>query len=501
MNAATLRWSRPLAVLACLTPLLLVSSLYADLRASTQSILNAADLRKTKIGIHIYDMDRQETLVDINSDEPLIPASNMKVLTSAAALQTLGPDFVFRTELRFLPPGPTAGPRLVIVGDGDPAFGDATLLARHGLDAEKLLDAWTQAIVATGFRQFDQLVVDDRVFDNQFVHSSWPADQLNQWYCAQVTGLIFNNNCLDLLPEPTTAGQTTRVRIWPEAPVVTITNRSVTGNADTFWVSRKAGSNEMTFYGKVKSRRTRPINVTLHDTPMFFGELIRHRLAREGIVVNEVIRPAVDAQLPAGQTLHVIQTTIDQVLDRCNKDSQNLFAESLFKRMGRQVTGQPGSWENGGAAMRLFLRQRLGARSATLSIADGSGMSRENRVTARSLSDIIAAMARDPQLNKTFLQSLSVGGQDGTLRNRFTDLRGTVVLGKSGYINKVSTLSGLVIVTDPSNPQQLRTIVFTLLFNDFDPPVYVSHVRDVQNKLVRMIHEHVHRQLATTAAR
>lgn len=500
MNAVPLRWFRALAFLACLTPLLLTSTLHADLRGRTQSILNAADLRKTRIGIYIYDLDRQQTLVDINGDEPMIPASNMKVLTSAAALQTLGPDFVFRTELRYLPGGPTAGPRLVIIGDGDPAFGDATLLSRHGLDAEKLLDAWIQAIAATGVRQFDQIIVDDRVFDDNFVHSTWPADQLNQWYCAQVTGLIFNNNCLDLLPEPTTPGQTSRVRIWPDAPIISITNRSVTGNADTFWVSRKADSNELTFYGKVKSRRSRPINVTLHDTPIFFGELIRHRLASQGIVVNEVIRPAHDAQLPAGQTLHVIQTTIDQVLDRCNKDSQNLFAESLFKRMGRKVTGQPGSWENGGAAMRMFLRQRLGARSATLSIADGSGMSRENRITARTLSDVIVAMARDPQLNRPFLQSLSVGGKDGTLRNRFTDLKGTVVLGKSGYINKVSTLSGLVIVTDPNRPQELRTVAFALMFNDFDPPVYVSHVRDVQNKLVRMIHEHIQGQMTVPAA-
>ncbi len=499
MNAAYPRWSRVIVFLACLLPLLAASAAHADLRGRAQGIINASDLRKTQVGIYIFDADRQQVLVDINADEPMIPASNMKVLTSAAALQTLGPDFVFRTELRLLPAGATAGNRLVVIGDGDPAFGDASLLARHGLDNEKLLEAWVQAVVATGIRQFDQLIIDDRVFDQDFVHSSWPADQLNQWYCAQVAGLNFNDNCLDLLPEPTGEGQTVRVAIWPQVPSLNITNRATTGNADTFWVSRRPGSNDMTFYGKVKSRRTRPINVTIHDPPMFFGELLRHRLSRVNVAVNEVVRPAAETQFPPGKTLHLMQTTIDQVLDRCNKDSQNLFAEALFKRMGRKTTGQPGSWENGSAAMRLFLRSRLGAKSATLVVADGSGMSRDNRVSARSLVDVIHAMSRDPAMGKPFLESLSIAGQDGTLRNRFADLKGTVVLGKSGYINKVSTLSGLVVVTDPSRPNGLRTIHFALMFNDFEPPVYVHQVRDVQNKLVRMIHEHVQSQFTVPA--
>lgn len=479
------------------------SVVLADLTSQTQAIINAADLRKTEVGVYIYDLDNNTPLASINPDRPLIPASNMKVFTTAAALQTLGPDFVFRTELQMLRAGVVKGttnPTLVIKGDGDPAFGDPDLLAKHGLDIEKLLDTWINAVKTTGVKTFDKLIIDDRVFDQDFVHPSWPADQLNQWYCAQVAGLNFNDNCVDLYPEPTVAGQSPRVLIWPLVPAINITNRAMTGGGDTFWVSRKAGTNDMVFYGKVKNRRTSPINVTIHDPPIFFGELMKHRLSQAGITVASIVRPESDDQLPQGQVLHVIQTTIDQVIQRCNKDSQNLFAEALFKRMGRKVTGRPGSWDNGAAALRIFLHNRLGARSASLSIADGSGMSRDNKITSRSMVDVLQAMATDPKMSEIFLDSLSVAGEDGTLRKRFADLKDAQVLGKSGYIRSVSTLSGIVIVNDPTRPNGKRTILFSLLFNGFEPPVYLHAVRDTQDKLVKLIYDSVHARAQAAAA-
>jgi D-alanyl-D-alanine carboxypeptidase/D-alanyl-D-alanine-endopeptidase (penicillin-binding protein 4) len=270
-------------------------------------------------------------------------------------------------------------------------------------------------------------------------------------------------------------------------PTVNLVNRAVTGNADTFWVSRKMGTNDMVFRGKVKNRRSSPINVTVNDPPMFFGALLQYRLKLAGVAVDHVVRPAADAQFPAGKTLHVIQTTIDQVLQRCNKDSQNLFAECLFKRMGRKVTGRPGSWDNGAAAMRLFLHDRLGARSAALTIADGSGMSRDNHVTARSLVEVLTAMVRDPRLSEPYVQSLSIGGVDGTLEHRFHDLKGATVLGKSGYISQVATLTGMVLVPDATRPSGHRTVMFSLLFNGFVPPIYLSTIHDLQDHIVGLI--------------
>src|SRR5690606_32993127 len=149
----------------------------ADLTGQTRGIIDGAGLRDTEVGIYIYDLDSQSVLASINPDQLLMPASNMKVFTTAAALNTLGPDFVFRTELQMLPAGSIAGttlPHLLVKGAGDPAFGDPDLLAKHGLDIEKLLDTWVQAVKATGVTHFDQLIVDDRVFDQDFVHDSWP---------------------------------------------------------------------------------------------------------------------------------------------------------------------------------------------------------------------------------------------------------------------------------------------------------------------------------------
>ncbi len=493
----------PHRFLASLALLLAVCVADAGVDSQAKAIVRSGELRSTKVSLYALDLETGENLLSLHSDEPMLPASNLKLVTSAAALSLLGADYHFKTELRLLSAAPlpaTPGlPSLAIIGEGDPAFCDNTLLASLAPevnDLDKIIALWVEHVKKTGVRHFERLLVDDRVFDRQFVHPSWPKDQLTAWYCAQVAGINFNTNCIDVYPEPQTPGAAPRVRIYPHASFITTINRAVTGSADTFWVHRAEGSNDLTFMGKIKSRRASAINVTLHDPPIFFAQLLAQRLAEAGIRINGIQRPEDQTRLPPGQTLHIVQTGMRPILARCNKDSQNLYAEALLKRIGQRLTGSPGSWENGSAAARVFLNQKLGPTAAVVRLADGSGLSRDNRVTAHALVELLRVMAADPANGSLYMQSLSVAGEDGTLDNRLEAKLAGQVFAKSGYIAGVSCLSGYLALPKPQGG--LRTIAFSFLFNDLDPKVSVHQVKGLQDKLVRLLDGDLAKQLDST---
>ena len=447
----------------------------------------------------VVDLDNNRTLARQNADELMMPASNMKLFTTASALGVLGEDFVFETKLRMIDEK-----TIIVRGDGDPAFGDPKILwqtplaALNGtpyegqkIDIELMLRIWIDQIRKAGVKRIERLIIDDRIFDQKTIHPTWPEDQLHKWYCAQVAGLNFNTNCVDIYATPTKIGRTPRIRIVPHTKgtsFLSVTNRTVTGDSDTFWVSRKISTNQLTFSGKVRIHRKTPVWVTVHDPAMFFGNVLASRLINTGVAVDMVTRPKADEILPRGKTLHVIRTPITDVVNRCNKDSQNLYAEALLKRMGRQITGAPGSWENGSAAMRIFLREKLGTHAARVQPADGSGLSRNNRITARVMIDLLGAMHRDRKIGPAFKASLAVAGKDGSLKKYFTTGMNGDVHGKTGYINFVRTLSGYLFV--PGEKGETKTIAFSILFNDIKPPALSHQILKLRNDLVYAIDKH-----------
>ena len=490
----------------------LAASAPADLAADVQAAIKAAGLKDATIAVSVRDADSDAELVAVQADRPMIPASNMKLLTSGTALHLLGPDFRFRTRLVLVREraGSGAGGTLVIVGDGDPGFADPDLLAsttwvgkdgtvHRGMSSDQLVALWVDAVKAAGVTSLREVVVDDRIFAREFFHPAWPVDQLNQRSFAEVAGLNFQTNLIGLLPRPGN-GPRPEFELRPRAPWISIENKATAGTGkkdkQDVWFSRVANANTFTARGNVKFASTDPIEVPLHDAPSFMAALMAHRLRAAGIEVGSArVASSQDPQFidPRDGTVRgellapTVETPFEQVLARCNTDSQNVHAEALLKRAGHVATKQPGSWTSGAEAVRRTIADRLGdpQLAAGLKVSDGSGLSKENRVTARLLTAWLNSFHADSRLSAPFVDSLAVGGESGTIRNRFGKLAtaGVTVQCKTGFVNGVSCLSGYVTMPDG------RRRSFSVLGNNLVQAGAVAKAKKLQEAIVEAVAE------------
>ena len=451
--------------------------------ASARQIISGIDLKGADVSAYAVDLSTGAELVSIDADEAMAPASNLKVVTTAAALKILGPDFRFRTEIRAAD-GPN-GTILIVKGDGDPSLGDPKILKANGMDVEQFLQLWVEAVQRAKITKIDRVVVDDRIFEESGVHPIWNKKDLGDWFTAPVSGFSFNDNCLDFFP--TVVGGKVELRTSPAVPFMKFTNKVSysKGAKDSFSAVHRAGLNEWTCAGVIGGTHTSATSAPVADAPELFADILASRLTAAGIPVGSSSKVEPGEKLPASRLILPIETPIGVVMARCNKDSINLFAEAFLKRVGHKVTGQPGSWENGAAAIMTYLRQTLGDKAvAHTQISDGSGLSKENRVTTRVLVGVLQAMNADAKFAEMFRESLSVGGEDGdgTLKraNRFKNVTGQVYA-KTGYISSASTLTGYLVA--PGG----KVIAYSILCYSPKGGVNAGDCKAIQDRIVQLL--------------
>ena len=428
--------------------------------------IQRATIGEAVVGVAALDLETGRPIALIGEAAAMVPASNQKLLTTGAALLTLGPSFVYQTAVK------VEGDRVRIVGAGDPSLGDAELLeqTQPDLSTEGLLAALANAVLEADTGPIREVVVDDRVFDRQHLHPSWDPDDVNKSWSAEVSGLAFNANVLAVFVEPGAggAGSAPKYHVEPAVPWIEMQNRgrTVTKSRHTAWISRSLANNRFTILGNIRYAAQVPIRVPFHDAPTFIAELFADRLARAGVRTADGGTPPSRAAEPnerfeAGRTVAVVNTPLADVLRQCNVDSQNLYAESLLKLIGHRVTGEPGSWTNGGAVVRMLISDTIGAEhAATTAVADGSGLSDQNRVSPLTLARWLRALYERDPLRTPMVESMPTVGE-GTLKRRFrsTALQNDV-RAKSGTIDGVRCLSGYLLDGTGGG------IAFSILVND-----------------------------------
>ncbi len=471
-----------------------------SLERQLREVLGDSKLGAAQVGVCVVDVASGDMLATINEKQSLIPASNLKLLTSGAALWTLGKDFEFRTRLL------KVGDKLVISASGDPGFAEPRLLEEMGISVGAFVDRLAESVKKSGFSGVREVVVDDRVFDKQWVHPTWPEDQLNRWYAAEVSGLMFHGNLLQVFATAATRpGPSPLPRTEPSAPWLEMANaaQTVATGSTALWAMRDGNAMfRYRLFGSIRTTPTEPVEVATHDGGMIFARLLADRLAAAGLMAaGAAALPryalAEEAFEPAdGGVLVVVRTPLARVLKRCNADSYNLYAEALLKRTGREVSGQPGSWANGATVVRMLASEKLGHDAGELIMADGSGLSRDNRVSAHLMASWLAALARDPLTRDAFIESLASPGE-GTLSKRFRDkdrLTGEVAA-KSGYINGVQCLSGYV--TQPDG----QRAAFSILVNNTGQVAPGGSAKEFHEKVVRQIDKWMDRNKAAAKPR
>lgn len=464
-----------------------------DLQSEIQWIISRSDLHGGTAGVSIINPTSGEPIVKIHADISMIPASNQKLLTTGAALHVLGPSFVFQTKLM------RHDDTLIIIGDGDPTIGDRELhgtttwsLENAALDAE--LMPWVNAVKQVGMTKITSLLIDDRIFDTNFVHPTWPADQINNWYCAQVAGINYHLNVIHFYPSPRPDTRPdTRAdlgEISPRMKWLTINNKtsSRTGKKDrsSFWVARTPNTNQMTARGNVQKKHTAPVKIAFHDPPIVFGETFAELLRQNGISVGEVRRVHPESK-SIGDIIFTHNTPLQYALRRSNTNSHNLYAESLLKRIAAAATKRPGTFDEGASVVESAVIQRLGAYQSGLNVADGSGMSRQNTISPKTLAMWLASFGLQDPIGKALLDSLATPGH-GTLDSRFknADLKGSTIHAKSGYLRGVCSLSGYIQHKDRA------PLVFSIIVNDINGAV--KGAKQMQEAIVLAAIEYLNNQ-------
>jgi D-alanyl-D-alanine carboxypeptidase/D-alanyl-D-alanine-endopeptidase (penicillin-binding protein 4) len=464
--------------------------------------VSAHKLGAARVGISVVDLETGDVLADLNADVPFTPASNMKLLTTGAAALVLSPDFVFQTEIIH------DGDRLIVRGSGDPALGDPLVLAESEpkLTVDDVLTALAGAAVKAGMQDVREVVLDDRVFDRELVHSGWPKNQLDRPYCAPVCGINFHCNVLSFFPGPNPQGPGTppTCALQPQAPWVRvdIRARTIADGRNTAWITREQGPDRYALRGDIRFQTQQPIEITCQEPALFFGRLLAHNLTKAGVRVAQgpqgpVVRLAEAQEQLSGTTIAIVNTPLTDVLRRCNADSENLYAEALLKRIGHAVTKDAGSWNNGASVLRMVLGQRLSPQhAAATTISDGSGLSRTNLVSPTTLTRWLGELNRDEKVRGVFTDSLATPGT-GTLKKRFRDAKlKNEVRAKSGYIEGVRCLSGYVI-----NNSTGRRVAFSVMVNDITNDVQTRAALDLHEEIVKLADTWLARKAAAEPAK
>lgn len=397
--------------------------------------------------VRVDRLDTGATVFAHRADESRIPASNVKLFTTAAALHRLGPDYT--TDTSVYADGPVANGvldgDLVLYGRGDPNISGRFYESRP----TAVLELLAQQVRAAGITHVTGGVVGDGTYFEDLDFGPWNPEDQHRWYAARVNALSFNDNCVDVFVGPgRSVGTRGQLRWEPFTRFVRVTmgTRTVNGRRGNVQYWRNPGTRTIGLAGTIGVRsRIRAFSVAVEQPALYAAWVFRDVLRGAGITVDGDPRErtrtadgpgrytrelARHASLPLAEELQVI-----------NGRSQNLHAELLCKSLGK-TAGADGSWAEGLRAVDAALCD-LGLQTDGLRLVDASGLARENRATASSLVAVLKAMAAHPHA-AVFEDSLVHVGVDPNMTDLAKSIHRGELRGKSGSLKGVLALSGYI---------------------------------------------------------
>jgi serine-type D-Ala-D-Ala carboxypeptidase/endopeptidase (penicillin-binding protein 4) len=429
----------------------------AQLEGAIAQITTAPELRQVRWGIAVQTLADSQPVYAQNAEQLLIPASNAKLLTTAAALTQLTPTFRFRTSV--YQTSQTGEPlSLRILGRGDPSL------------TERELQQLAQQLRDRGITQIDRLILDDQYFRGNPISPTWEPEDIQQGYGAPANSLILNQNAIDLTLVPQNLGQPLRV-VWEnpsDRPSWRLDNQSQTV-ATTAPEFVEVGRDRVHPIIHIQAQLrvgsdSEPVAISVPDPVRHFGDRFRQILQVNAMTVQQTLTASDPLPPNAIEIAAVRSAPLGELIIETNRESNNLYAETLLRTLG--VTGaDPASADSRQAGLNTMnaVLLTLGIAPNQYSLVDGSGLSPQDRISPIALVQTLQAMARSPYA-EPYRSSLAVAGINGTLKNRFQDspVRGHLQ-GKTGYISGAAALSGYL------QPPDFPPLGFSILVNQSNP--------------------------------
>lgn len=444
------------------------------------SLLHGPIAASSISSVVIAEVESGRVVAEHNGHMPIAPASNMKLFTTAAALDLLGKDYEFTTTVSVRGSIDATGTLLgdvKISGGGDPTIGGRF----HDGRATAVIEEWASALQRAGIKTIaGDLILEHGYFDNEYVHPSWPADQLVNWYEAPVAALSMQEGCVMIRVLPSKPGRRAIVQVEPPNRYVTIENSCVTGRGRGVFIARKPNTNVIVVRGNAPPRLgPTEVFVTVMNPIHYFANVAHDTFTRSGIVLRgRVLMRSRDAR-PDWRMVTQHKTPLSVVNIVINKKSQNHYAEQLIKAVGAEVK-KNGSWEAGSAAITEWLNNRLRVPPAEHQQIDGSGMSRFNRASAHAFVTLLNYMWKTPYRGEFISTMPYTGEPDSRLRRRLNQAPyARQVYAKTGYISGVIGLTGYVHASSG------KIYSFSLLFNNYSTGVF--SVYRLQDEILKEI--------------
>jgi serine-type D-Ala-D-Ala carboxypeptidase/endopeptidase (penicillin-binding protein 4) len=459
-------------------PSISISNAPADLALAREidRTIDESAAAKARWGVFVMSMNDGRVIYSRNGDRLFTPASNMKIFTTAVALDLLGPDYRWRTSAYAATEIDNSG---VIAGD-------LILYGRGAPDldskAKDSLPALAEQLYQRGVRQVRGNVVGDAsYFRGSLYGDGWQWNDLQWYFGAEPSALSIDENSVEVTIAPANkAGNSADVVITPNDNYVRLTNRTMTGDGDTpttIGIIRDLSSNDVRIWGEFPTRgRAFSAFLSIYDPALRAATLFKHALIARGIRVDGEPQSR-DARAPekekfdpqkASEIAYVESKSLGEIVRKTNKESNNLFAELILRTLGKERGGSApdpdprrnrtrGDDEAGVAVLQSWLSAH-GIPAKALALHDGSGLSRLDLVTPESAARLLLVIAKTSS-SAVFRDSLPVSGRDGTLSGRLGTETGRI-FAKTGTLTYDHSLSGYALGAKG------EVLAFSILCND-----------------------------------
>ncbi len=423
---------------------------------TVESWSNGVDRAEDELGerwtVYVKDMQTGRTILDHVKDRRLIPASNRKLMIFALALEKLGPDFKFKTQLGLTRDYGRVGNLLlasaVLRSNGDPTM-DARYLGQK--NPASVIRGWIQKLAATGVRRLQgDFVIDASAFgaEQDTRPAAWGSDHMNQSYAPLPSALALSQNLLEVAVQPGRVGQEGNIRIFPSVEGLEIVNntRTVSSRGATIGAGFGEGGGSLVVSGSIGRRNSTEIDHVPVDRPLYYIKaIVQDELRSCGIVVEGKIKIVTN---PAEGNKYQITQIIDQhespelsaLLHIMLRDSDNFLAEQIWRATAHRVFGKGDpttarkleqDWYNDHSLSRMEPGY------------DGSGLSRQNHFSALDIVSLLEVLYKSPYRDY-LLTCLPCSGKSGTLRHREMGSANGRVVAKTGTLAGTAALSGFM---------------------------------------------------------